>query len=462
MQRQHFIVLLASLVTTASVSTSLGLDGNYQLATFVADVTPPVDGHPLIWLTPVKVVETPLLAKGIILECGDNRYVLCSLDWCGLANSSHRLFIEKIAQAAATKPDYVVVHTVHQHTAPYSDGDAQRLLTQVGFQPLYVDFSFLNQAADQVAESVRSALKRLQPINQVGFAAVPVEKVAATRRVKTPEGRLLVRYSSCKDPALRDMPEGVIDPLLRTVTFAYNGQPLVRLHFYATHPQSFYGDPRASADVPGFARERLEQEEKCVQIYFTGCAGDITMGKYNDGSREARDRLTERLYRAMADSVRHTQLEPIRFMGWRTEPVLLPARSDPGYAPSDIEARLKDAALDPVQRVRAACQLAFHHRASQPFLLAALFINDGSIVFLPGECFVEYQLYCQSLRPEKFVAVAAYGDIAPGYICTEIAYREGGYEPTASSLAPHAEHVLKKALAELLDERISEKQPPQP
>ena len=29
-----------------------------------------------------------------------------------------------------------------------------------------------------------------------------------------------------------------------------------------------------------------------MQIYFTGCAGDVTMGKYNDGSLEPRAELT--------------------------------------------------------------------------------------------------------------------------------------------------------------------------
>ncbi len=46
--------------------------------------------------------------------------------------------------------------------------------------------------------------------------------------------------------------------------------------------------------------------------------------------------------------------------------------------------------------------------------------------------------------------MAAYGDLAPGYICTEIAYSEGGYEPTASALAPQAEPVYKQAIASLV------------
>ena len=57
------------------------------------------------------------------------------------------------------------------------------------------------------------------------------------------------------------------------------------------------------------------------------------------------------------------------------------------------------------------------------------------------------------LRPDLFVAIAAYGDYAPGYIGTEIAYGQGGYETSegASLVVPEVEGILMKAVRELLD-----------
>ncbi len=49
-----------------------------------------------------------------------------------------------------------------------------------------------------------------------------------------------------------------------------------------------------------------------------------------------------------------------------------------------------------------------------------------------------------------FVAVAGYGDWGPGYICTEQAFSEGGYEPRTSMAAPHGETVLKKTIRQVL------------
>lgn len=62
-----------------------------SLATFVADVTPPV-GHPLqagVGVKPVAVVADPLFAHGFVLFGAGETIVLCSVDWCGIGNDAH-------------------------------------------------------------------------------------------------------------------------------------------------------------------------------------------------------------------------------------------------------------------------------------------------------------------------------------------------------------------------------------
>jgi hypothetical protein len=429
---------------------SLAGGAELRVATFRCDVTPPPGGHPLIWLIPVAKVETPLLAKGIVLDDGRQRCVLCAVDWCGLGNSSHLLFRRKIATAAGTEISHVAVHCVHQHTAPYTDGDAQKLLDAEKDPPRYVDFKFLEEVTDRLAAAVKESLGRLEPFDTIGTGQAKVERVASTRRIPVEGGKVLTRWSSCQDPKLRAMTEGKIDPILRTITLARGQKPLVRLHYYATHPQSFYGDPRASSDVPGFARERLEEKEHIFQIYFTGCGGDVTMGKYNDGSRRARDELTERLYTAMETSVASTRLAPAGELRWRTVPLRLPLRTDAGYTVEEKRARMADPKRDAAARVQAALGVAFAQRIERPMELNLLQLGDVRMVCLPGESMVEFQLFAQRLVPEGFVAVAAYGDLAPGYICTEESFREEGYEPTASEVGPKSEAALKGALRLLL------------
>ena len=77
-------------------------------------------------------------------------------------------------------------------------------------------------------------------------------------------------------------------------------------------------------------------------------------------------------------------------------------------------------------------------------------LGPATILHLPGEAFVEYQLFAQSVRPDDFVAVAAYGELGTGYICTDKAFAEGGYEPTASFVGPPSETLLKASIREVL------------
>ncbi len=72
---------------------------------------------------------------------------------------------------------------------------------------------------------------------------------------------------------------------------------------------------------------------------------------------------------------------------------------------------------------------------------------------MTGQLLIEYQLAARKLRPDAIICMAAYGDYAPGYIGTEIAYSQGGYEVQArsSNTTPAVEKVLIIAMRNLLD-----------
>ena len=98
---------------------------------------------------------------------------------------------------------------------------------------------------------------------------------------------------------------------------------------------------------------------------------------------------------------------------------------------------------------RAAIRLAFANR-TEPFTATSLTLGDVCILHLPGEPMLEFQKYAQGLRANDFVAVAGYGDLSPGYLCTDRAWTEGGYEPSASNSGPGTETAVKRAIQEVL------------
>ncbi len=423
-----------------------------EIATFSCEITPP-EGHPLCggWIPPLSGVDDPLLLKGIILR-DEGVYVLSALDWCELRNDAYELFRAKLAEAAGTEPARVAVHCVHPHNAPLVDARAQRLLDASERPPRHADLEFLERAAERAAASLRDAKGRFRRVASVATGSARVERVASNRRVPGPDGKLRVRYSSTRDESLREAPEGLIDPELRTVAFADGERLLACLHYYATHPQSYYGDGRATPDFPGVARERIERETGVFQLYFTGCAGNVAAGKYNDGAPERREELAGRIADAMRRSLAKLERRPAAPVSWSVRPIEFPLRKEPEASEAAHRKILADASQTERARIEAALALSTIERcrAGKPFELTCLAIGNIRILGLPGEPFVEFQLEAGRLRPDLFVAVAGYADCGLGYLCTEASYREGGYEPTASFADPAAERYLLGGLRDLL------------
>ena len=444
------LLSLSALVFLAGFSgTELHGAPGPRVAAFRADATPEI-GEPLIWTTPAASVLDPLWAKGIVLEQNGERYVLCAVDWCGIGGSTDLLFRRKISAAAGTSVDKVALQSVHQHSAPYTDGDGYRLLAGLNSPPLMMSDRFLERVTGRLAAAVRDAAARLQPFDRVGTGKAAVDRVASARRILR-DGKITVRYSTGgTNPELAALPEGSIDPDVRTVTLAMENRPLVRMHYYATHPQTFCCDGRVSGDFVNAAREALEKEEGVAQIYFTGCSGDVTVGKYNNATPEARAALAERLGQGMRASIGATRFEEAGEMRWRSLALHLPVGDSPGLDPDALRARI-NAGEDRAgqERYRAAIPLAFRER-ERPLPASSLQIGRVRLLHLPGEPMLEFQRYAQDQRPDSFVAVAGYGDVSPGYLCTERAFTEGGYEPSASNSGPGTEARVKSAIQALL------------
>jgi hypothetical protein len=267
-----------------------------------------------------------------------------------------------------------------------------------------------------------------------------------------PDGTIGVRYSASTDPVLIAAPEGLIDPWLRTVTLFNGDRPLARLHYYASHPQSYYGLGHMNPDMPGLARERLEKEEGIPQIYFTGCAGNVAGGKYNNGTPEARVELAGRLFAGMKESVAATRKTPISEISWKTNQVEFALREEPEFSEAYFRKILADSSRPYHDRSRAVLALAWYDRVKVRPAIDLTYYRLGpvNILHLPGETFVQYQLYAQSIHPDNFLAVAGYGELGTGYICTDGAAKEGGYEPTNSFVGPPSEVRLKAAIHEIL------------
>lgn len=404
-----------------------------RLATFSAEVTVPL-GHGMMggaWLS--KSIADPLEANGFVLLGGKAPVVFVSVDWCEIRNDAYDRWQTVLAQAAHTSPDHVLVTTVHQHDAPVADLEAERLLRSRKLAGTICDPEFHERAVQSVARALRESLASARPLTHLGTGQARVEKVASNRRYLTPGGAVhFDRTSATRQAAAIAADEGLIDPWLKTLSFWDGDTPLAALSLYAVHPMSYYGAGEVSADFPGLARRQRQAETPGVkQIYSSGCSGNLTAGKYNNGARENRAVLAGRLHAAMAAAWRDTKLRAVDHFNFRVAPLRLEPRDDAGFSVAELEAKLTPA-TKPFDQCLAAMGLSWRKRADagHRIQIPALDFGFAQLLLLPGESYVEFQLAAQRARPDSFVCVAGYGEAACGYV------------PTGKHLAEHDPNLV--------------------
>lgn len=447
------VVGLSSLPIIATAQAT-----SFRLATFSAEVTPPL-GAPLFAVKPVIKIADALFARGFVLTGGGPPVVFCSVDWIEIRNDAYERWREALARAAGTTPERVLVTAVHQHDAPLADLEARRITERHQAAPGVIDLEFHEACVQRVATALKDAWARSRPVTHFGTGQARVDKVASNRRIVRPDGTVDHGRGSAGggNAAYREAPEGTIDPWLKSLSFWDGNQPLMVLSSYATHPMSYYGGGEVSADFPGLARARRQQDDPPVfQIYASGCSGNVTAGKYNDGSRGNREALTERLHQGMATAWEATKKYPLTQVGFRSSALHLKARQGDGFAPEAMTRVLGGKTATPftaMEKCRAALGLSWHQRvaAGQAIDVPVLDLGPAQLLLLPAEAYVEYQLFAQSLRPDSFVLTVGYGECGPGYIPTERAWEEQDSNLRDWCwVTPGAEAQMKRAIQEAL------------
>src|SRR5262245_56014433 len=365
------VLLLAGCAGSSTVPIAI-----FRMATFSADITPPV-GHALCggMVAPAARIADPLSGRGLILWGGGEPLVIAALDWTELRNDAYERWRNELAKAAGTSPRRVLLSCVHQHDAPYADLEAQRLLDGQGLKGFHVDPEFHERAVQAVASAVRDAARAPRRITQVGMGQAQVDRVASNRRVVVDGKVTFKRYSKTADPAIKNAPEGLIDPWLKTLSFWDGDRAVAAISSYAVHPMSYYGGGAVSGDFPGLARARRQKETPDVfQVYVSGCAGDVTAARYNNGDDVSRQALAGRLADALDRAWKQTRRAPLERIETRIAELRFELPPEGPHSVPAMEKALADPASSKSQRLMAALGLSWAKRVGrgEPIDVAAV------------------------------------------------------------------------------------------
>ncbi|MCC6422006.1 MAG: hypothetical protein IT447_00865 [Phycisphaerales bacterium] len=428
------------------------------LTTFKVDVTPPVGGYLCGGLHVQSVavgVETPLYLRGVVVSANGSRYILAGIDYCYLVGRSQRRLVEALAAGAKVSADQVSLHSNHVHDAPLIDEEAHERIERLVGERIH-DEDYFSDVLKRTTEAVENALKsRPREVGGIGFASHAVSQFAGTRRVLEPDGSCKIRWSVCQDAAIRDRPEGLIDPMLNQIVFYDHQQvPMVCLNFYASHPQVSDRRRMISADTIGVAMDLFEKSHpEIFPIYFTGCAGDITAGKYTTLDRP-RNRLVfgVRLYDAMQEALAKARPGPVGRVRWDQRVFEVPL-SQIEQNEAHFQAIIRgEGPFGPRYLAAMKLQRLEENLMRYPYRIDLMRFGEIGILLLPSEMVVEYQLYAKSHFRGR-LAVAAYGDSFLKYIATDEAFDQGGYEvdPRWTEVSKGIEAIIKPELDRVLN-----------
>ncbi len=419
------ICLVALLITTcASVDAADGqfaVQSNLKAGVAKVDITPDnvndfeVTGH----RRNVTGVRDPLRAGVLILDNGDNKAAIVTLDTISAWNDMVKLARVEIEKQTGVPPANIMVAASHNHSGPNFDATSewgQGLIQKLG------------AAATQAAADMRPVSIGYGE-DQIGFSI---------NRRKVINGRAVVRLN----------PDGPNDPRVKVLRFddGRSLTPLAVLMHAICHPCFFtWGDkgsvpypngyPKMSADFPGEAQSFVEMcyGGQTSSMFLQGCAGDIRPNLPGYPYRCADEADIQWAGRDLGGAVTRTLARSVTREHLRERAEFYPIR----VANSVVSLPGKEGRIE--------------------VELQAMKIGPYLLLTMPGEPMVEYGFKMeQAIADRAIPIIIGYANGHVGYIATTDAYAVGGYEPSTSKLAPEAEPIILTELSRLADRVVGD------
>lgn len=408
-------------------------------------------------------IVTPLLVKVCIMELQDTKVALVTGDVMDFFADSIRDIRNIVFEETGIKPENIYLNSSHTHSAPYIYPSAQKHIS--AWNTGFLDMDYYRGLLEVVRSTAKSALAGLADVTLKHSKAL-VEGVASCRRVELEDGTIGVRYGRNVPEELVAYPDGLIDPYAECVWLeGADGKLAGVLVNYACHGTSYNQYSEICWDYMGFAREFIEKELGGQALFLQGCAGNISPGKYTvHEPLEDAVLLGSRLASAVIGSRSSAkQVESDKLVNIN-EKILLQGRTT--LSACQLEQKLEDEIAKTLKEQeenpgvpKGAMVISYAERLLMsknypglciPSEIGLLKVGDISMVFLPGECFIQYALKIKEHMAGKPVLVMAYTDCTLQYIPDKKAYEDrGGYETDPDwcySAIGNGEKLVEKAL----------------
>ncbi len=401
-------------------------------------------------------IHDPLTSSALALDDGETRLLFIANDIIYVPKSLVARARQRIEAATGTPAAHIMITATHTHSGPLVQdrGPGSYSTVVPDADPAYVQL-----LEDGIVEAGIAACKNLRRA-EIGLAVAKVEGIGTNRH----------------DPKGPADPEIPVLAVRDADTHAWIGIHEV----YAMHPTVLHEDSTlASGDFPAMGRLYLQQVlgSAVPILHSNGAAGNqsprycvrgqtfdeaIRLGTILGKAVEAA-LTTIKFQKSIKLAASQTTLEyPLRDL-----PSVGAAATKEQAVREKLARQQKDGTARAVVRT-TECDLfgaeASHAlarskengridealRHCMPAEIQLFSIGPWRFVAWQGEAFIEFALAIRQAYPNTFVCTCANGSMA-GYITTNAAAEEGGYEASTSVFSTESGSLLVAATQRLLD-----------
>ena len=456
------------------------------------DITPRIgtqlDGD-LGYKRPAEVVFEPLYAKALVLESGNEKVCIISLDLTAITKEWGDKIRLRTEQRYGILKENVMVHALQNHAATSLGHimvtETNNLLPE-GDDWAWAkggDDNYILFAVEKILDVIGEAIGKLQAVN-IGICRGIDGRFAFNRRYVMRDGTSQMLPDRCNEEILHI--EGPSDPEVGVALITNdNLENIAVLLHHTCHPVHGNAMNYITSGWPGAWSECMRDRlgSNCVPIVLNGCCGNVFHDNRLDPTYIPYD------YKGMGKGLAEASIKALKKLKYISNPALLiknkhleiPIREISEEELEKARQILKDHPMPKLEETPKWDDIKwdknekrnsitwdwfyamstidlynhFGRNAKFDYEIQAFKIGDLAIVALGGEPFVEGQLKIKLESPAPYTFLAHMCNYYVGYIPTKEAFNRGGYETCtgiASKLHEDALDMIADASIVLLQD----------
>ncbi len=381
-----------------------------------------------------------IYVRALVIEDDLNKVAFVELDVVSLPPNNYDQIRKKISDETGIPFHHIMLGCVHNHAAPYPGGKN-------------IDSEWYKHFDNNIIKAVKNAIADLEPVKIGGGTGISVIAMNRRKRMNDTLSYLTFdennssqsygQYKTDNPVKIREMagvyrlganPSGPIDQEVGILRIdKLSGQPKGVFINYACHGTSLGGrNNMISPEWNGHMLEYIEQQYPgLIGIFAQGAAGDINprivggLEGYVDNFENTKNLGYEigREVISVFNSIK-TEIPESSSIKLENDAIVCPKKY------GEVVKDFKNTTLDvPITVIK---------------------MNEFTWVTFPGELFHEIGQSIKSSTHSKYPFVVGYCNGSLGYLPTQVAYSEGGYEPWATKFAPVTEKILTVGIENML------------